>query len=496
MTANVDVLNYTGVEVNATMMTKTDDKDDDDDSTQIARKIKELIDESKKDGEDEESEEAKNNLVKRYKEMMDAESDWVRVVEQNIVDTEKYLPPPLPIIAVNAEIDFVVKMDACVSIGFDFEYQTGKRYTYTIDVFAGAVYNDEVSLLEEQYEFDFYVMGRLAVKAGLEFEFKVGLFSTDLDSVGFQAEAGAYTKLWGYFYYELKYTAGNGRSQSCSGALLIDVGAYLELGLKAQAFKDTFSTELKLLDKEWSLWTVGRQDNILDFTTEQEGMPYIKLKQHVRDTELPDYVFSMHYLDLKDGKEKDAVYEDAFDSSKPESQKNRKNFDIRMTNDKFTYDPQTNTISVHPDKEDKKLEGEMIITWIQYPLAFSSRPIQRTVSLYWDNLKDGYVIVPHTNGGSYIAMINAKYEAKVEKPADPKKQGYQFAGWYKEEDLKTAYQFPDKMPAKDVSIYAKWTANKNTPYRVEYYGENVRSGQYELMAKSAFKGTTDSYVTP
>lgn len=56
----------------------------------------------------------------------------------------------------------------------------------------------------------------------------------------------------------------------------------------------------------------------------------------------------------------------------------------------------------------------MIITWIQYPLAFSSRPIQRTVSLYWDNLKDGYVIVPHTNGGSYIAMINAKYEAKVE----------------------------------------------------------------------------------
>lgn len=131
-------------------------------------------------------------------------------------------------------------MDACVSIGFDFEYQTGKRYTYTIDVFAGAVYNDEVSLLEEQYEFDFYVMGRLAVKAGLEFEFKVGLFSTDLDSVGFRAEAGAYTKLWGYFYYELKYTAGNGRSQSCSGALLIDVGAYLELGLKAQAFRDTF----------------------------------------------------------------------------------------------------------------------------------------------------------------------------------------------------------------------------------------------------------------
>lgn len=39
-------------------------------------------------------------------------------------------------------------------------------------------------------------------------------------------------------------------------------------------------------------------------------MPYIKLKQHVRDAVLPDSTFSMTYLDLKDGKEKQAVYDD------------------------------------------------------------------------------------------------------------------------------------------------------------------------------------------
>lgn len=496
VTANVDVLNYTGVEVNAIMMTGSDDSSGNekfDEGVEIAGQIKDLIDQNKDDGEDENSEEQKNALIKRYSDMMDADSDWVRVVEQNIVDTEQRIPPPFPIIAVNTEVDFVVKMDACMSVGFDFEYKTGKRYTYTIDVFAGAVYNDTVSLLEETYKFDFYAMGRLQVRAGLEFEFKVGLFSTDLASVGFRAEAGAYSKLWGYFYYELKYTDSAGKSQRYNGALLIDVGAYLEVGLKAQALKDTFSTELRLYDKEWSLWSVGRQDNVLEFATAQEEMPDIKLKQHVRDAVLPDSVFSMDYLDLKDGKEKQAIYEDGYVSGRKES---GKNFDIRMTNDKFTYDPKTNTVSVHPAAGDKKLEGEMIITWIHYPLSFSSRPIQRTISLYWDNLRDGYVIVPYTNGGSYINILNAKFEAKVDRPADPVRMGYDFAGWYSDEALTESYEFPEKMPAKDTNIYAKWTPKTDTPYRVEHYTEQLRSGKYELMEAEDLTGTTGETVTP
>ncbi len=499
VTANVDVLNYTGVEVNATMMTQSNDESGNprfDEGVEIAGQIKELIDSSKENGEDEESEDGKSNLIKQYSEMMKGDSDWVRLIEQNIVDNEQQVPPPFPIIAINTEIDFVVKMNACISVGFDFEYMTGKRYTYTIDVFAGAVYNDTVTLLEETYQFDFYTMGRLEIKAGLEFEFKIGLFSTDLASVGFRSEAGAYSKLWGYFYYELKYTASNGRDQQYNGAMLIDVGAYLEVGLKAQALKDTFSTELRLYDNEWSLWTAGRQDNVLDFATSQEEMPDIKLKQHVRDAMLPDSVFCMDYLDLKDGQEKQAIYNDDHDASKAESMTNRKNFDIRMTNDKFTYDPKTNTVSVNPDKGDKKLEGEMIITWIRYPLAFSSRPIQRTISLYWDNLRDGYVIVPYTNGGTYINIINAKFEAKVDRPADPVRPGYDFAGWYCDEALTEVYEFPEQMPAADTNIYAKWVEKTDTPYRVEYYTEQLRSGEYELVEAEDLTGTTASTVTP
>lgn len=498
VTANLDVLNYTGIEVNAMMMTgQADEEHSYDKALDIADEIKNLIKSAdQKDGEDDEKEENSKNLVKRYSEMLEADSDWVRMLEQNIVDQEWRVPPALPIIAVNAEANFVIKMDACISIGFDFEYQTGKRYTYTVDVFAGQVYNDTVSLLEETYQFSFYTMGRLAVKAGIEFEFKVGLFSTDLDSVGFRAEAGAYTKVWGYFYYELHYSASIGKSRSYSGVLLIDVGAYLELGLKAQAFNDRYKAEAKLVDKEWSLYTVGNQDSILDFVTDQEDMPDIKLKQHVRSTVIPDSVFLMDYLDLKDGKEKQAVYNDYFDESKKESSTNRKNFEITMTNDKFSYDPQTNTISVNPAAGDKKLEGEMIITWNRYPLAFSSRPIQRRIHLYWDNVRDGYVIVPYTNGGSYLNIINAKFEAKVKEPEAPTRLGYEFAGWYRDEACTEPYQFPESMPAEDTNIYAKWKPATNTAYTVEHYQEQLRSGEYELAESDALTGTTDSYVTP
>lgn len=502
VTANIDVLNYTGIEVSAVMVTNSSDDNDDEDkggfntALDIADQIKELIEQAKDDGEDDDSEENANKLVKRYSDMMDEESDWIKIFEQNIINQEKLLPPCLPIIAVSIDVDFVVKVDACVAVGFDFDYITGKRYTYTIDVFAGKVYNDTVQLIEDAYEFDFYVMGRLAVRAGLEFEFKVGVFSTKLASVGFVAEAGAYTKLWGYFYYELKYTQSLGKSQQYSGALLIDVGAYLDVALKAQALNDRYTAMYTLINKEWPLWSVGNRDSILDFTTAQEDMPYMKMKQHVRSVVVPDSVFDLTYLDLVEGGEAHAVYEDYYNPTKPAGGRNRNNFDIVMTNDKFSYDPQTNTITVTPDKEDKRLEGEMIITWNRYPLAFSSKPIQRRLSLYWDNLRDGYVIVPYTNGGTYINIINAAFEKKIDKPADPVRMGYDFAGWYQDEELNQVYEFPELMPAQDTNIFAKWTPSVNTAYRVEHYKEQIASGEYELADSERLTGTTDSYVTP
>ena len=505
-TVNVDMLNYTGIEVNATMITKEkdggddeendEDDEDDDEIKSIAEEIKGLLEEAQSDEDEEDGEDAYSNLTKRYSEMIQEESDWIKIVDKEIFSQEQRLPPALPIIAVEVKMDFVVKLDACISVGFDMEYLTGKRYTYTVDVFAGSIKNDVIILQEETFQFTFYALGRLAIKVGVELEFNIGLFSTDIASVGFAAGAGAYAKLWGYFYYDLKYTASTGWNQKYSGALLIEVGAYLELYLQAQAIGGTFSAECTLLDKEWPLWSVGRIDSIQDFTTAQEDMPNVEMQQYIRTRYLPDSVFDMTYLDLKDGEVKNKVYEDYFDSGKKVTEENRDNFDIRFTNNKFEYDPQTNALTVNPSSEDKVLEGEMIITWINYPLAFSSKPIQRTIPLYWSNLRDGYVIVPYTNGGSYVDIINCKYNAAVKVPEAPVRTGYVFDGWFADEELSIPYVFPELMPAEDADIYAKWTPATDTPYTVEHYQEQLQSGEYALVEAEQFTGTTDSLVMP
>ncbi|MBR3952005.1 MAG: InlB B-repeat-containing protein [Oscillospiraceae bacterium] len=504
VTSNVDLLNYTGIEVNATMVTKEGEDEEEEgeegeEGEDIAEFIKGLLEKAAEEGEDEEDEDEDvdgSNLVKHYSEMLEEEADFLKIVDAQMFEKKVYCSAEIPIICVEFQADFIVEMEACVSIGFDFEYKTGKRYVFNIDVFDMKATSKTITLIEESYEFCFYAMGRLGIRAGIELTFKIGLFDTSTNSIGVTAGAGAYVKLWGYFYYELTYSESEGKNQSYCGALLIEVGAFLEMGLEAQVLEGTLKKEWEVLDMEWPLYHVGNADNVLDFTNTQEDMPDIKLKQYIRSIVIPDDVFLLHYLDLQEGEEMDAVYEDYFDPSKPASEKNRENFTFKFTNDKFSYDPQTNTISVNPASGDEKLEGEMIITWNQYPLAFSSKPIQRKISLYWDNLRDGYVIVPYTNGGTYIPIIEARFEEKVSAPAAPEKIGYTFAGWYSDENYTTAYTFPESMPAADANIYAKWEPRTDITYRVEHYQQQLASGEYELFETDEFTGTTNAYVTP
>lgn len=506
VTANIDLRNFTGLEVNATMVTKeADDEEeeedggDDEEGDDITGFIKDLLEKITEEGEEEEEEEEDedgSNLVKHYSEMLEEEADFLKIVDAQMFEKKIYCSPEIPIICIEFQADFIIEMEACVSIGFDFEYQTGKRYVFTIDVFDMKAYSDTITLVEETYEFCFYAMGRLGVRAGIELTFKVGLFDTSTNSVGLQAGAGAYTKLWGYFYYELTYSESQGKDQNYNGALLIEVGAFLELGINAQVLEGALSKDWEILDKEWPLWHVGEPDNILDFTTAQEDMPNIKLKQYIRNATLPDTAFMLHYLDLQEGEEMDAVYEDYYDASKPASKKNRNNFTIKFTNNKFSYDPQTNAVVVTPAEGDEELYGEMIITWNHYPLAFSSKPIQRTVSLYWDNYRSGYVIVPYTGGGTYIPIIVAEAKEPIETPADPEKLGYIFDGWYLDEEYTESYTFPEIMPGEDAYIYAKWEPRTDIPYRVEHYQQQLASGNYEIFETEEFTGTTNTYVTP
>ena len=79
--------------------------------------------------------------------------------------------------------------------------------------------------------------------------------------------------------------------------------------------------------------------------------------------------------------------------------------------------------------------------------------------------------------------------------------GYVFAGWYSLVDRKvykanTEYTISQALTAYDNTFTAQWTANTDTPYKVEHYKMNLDGTTYTLADTDNFKGTTDTSVTP
>jgi uncharacterized repeat protein (TIGR02543 family) len=83
-----------------------------------------------------------------------------------------------------------------------------------------------------------------------------------------------------------------------------------------------------------------------------------------------------------------------------------------------------------------------------------------------------------------------KYGANVTIENNPTLTGYTFSGWKK--DNQTASNF--EMPNNDVTITGTWSANTDTPYKVEHYYENINDTNYSLFKTDELEGTTDTTV--
>ena len=85
----------------------------------------------------------------------------------------------------------------------------------------------------------------------------------------------------------------------------------------------------------------------------------------------------------------------------------------------------------------------------------------------------------NVNGGSEVAAINVVNGKTVSKPADPKKDGSVFIGWYADADCTKLYGFGNEVITADTTVYAKWaetvvgqneyTVNFDLGYEAEGY---------------------------
>ena len=95
-----------------------------------------------------------------------------------------------------------------------------------------------------------------------------------------------------------------------------------------------------------------------------------------------------------------------------------------------------------------------------------------------------------------VAKADVKYGDKTSAPADPVRTGYTFAGWY-EDGAADKFVFGNKMPASNITLTAKWTANDvkvsyvftgNVPADAKYpvaNKDNAHIGDVILLTKPA-----------
>jgi len=90
-----------------------------------------------------------------------------------------------------------------------------------------------------------------------------------------------------------------------------------------------------------------------------------------------------------------------------------------------------------------------------------------TVTLYAQWIPDGiyWSVLFETNGGSSINPPNPRdvlRNTAANRPSDPAKTGYTFAGWFSDEGLTVPYDFSPIVTA-DITLYAKWDLVTNVP---------------------------------
>ena len=101
--------------------------------------------------------------------------------------------------------------------------------------------------------------------------------------------------------------------------------------------------------------------------------------------------------------------------------------------------------------------------------------------------KPMYVVTFNTQGSSVDSQTIEEDSFAVEPETNPTRAGYTFDGW----DFDFSSAITD-----NTTINAKWTANTNTPYKVEYYLENLENNNYTRLdsATENLTGTTDTTV--
>lgn len=461
VTTNLDVGTYTGIAITATVETQSGPEYDWNASGKaLSEQIRDLM--NQKDslfGQDINA--IEGGLAGKYAALMKNNAEWVDLVEVKIFSAEAKILAGIIVVGVQA--DFVVSANINIMLGMTFDYKVAKRYNFSLYVLSKTSNSDSIDLVKSEYNFDMYVMGSLGVRAGVRLTVYAGLFSKKVAAIGVTAEAGAYLQLWGYFFYSNHWKDGGEKVTSASGAMLMEVGAYLEIRFLATAIGGIFEYNPILYDKYWPLWSMGSVENVYDFNYETivgtADDKDINLGA-AASVALPTDRLNMSYMNLKDGKINNRTYTYG-------------DFTITTTGN-FTYE--NGVIKVIPQDGSAEEKGTIKLTWNGAELSFTSEPLSCEIDLTWSDPSRIHSVSYELHGGKAMENGNVLPEGipnteaivggKLTAPAvEMTKDYYTFDGWYKDAAYTEAWNFATDKVVGNTVLHAKW---KPVVYEITY----------------------------
>lgn len=333
--------------------------------------------------------ESMQTLMNRYSDTVQQDTSWIELVNKEIASAKVNFYG----LVIGVETNFVVRTDMSIAIGSNLEYEVGKRYTFwfKIGLFRPEAGNSSMDLIDERFRFQFYCMGRIGVKTGVNARLYVAIGSGKLASVGISAEMGPYVKLYGFFVYEYekmrpKNTAYASTSERMAGALFMEFGLYFSLGFDANALGNLFSYSYDFINSEIPLLTAGRARYYYNNAYSPEPDEKVIVKDEDGNStngismKAPDTVFALSYMDLNtgiQGKEPVRTGNNTVSYDK---------YNVTLSNSHFKFDEATGKISVEVPEGERYMECDMTITYLGNKLAFSQYDMTVTVPLVWTNL--------------------------------------------------------------------------------------------------------------
>lgn len=364
---------------------------------------------AKKDSESAQAASAGGDLPTKYAAMLENDdASYIDLLDQKLFKFDFRPPGPFAIIDFSIQGDLVISFKLNAMMGFSISYGNAKQLCYHLEPANDISKTTTTDLETPNFRVDFFVFGMTGLRIGVRLDARIGLLSTDFDSIGVVAEVGLYGEFYGFLYMYYAWTSGKGSESGIMGSLLFEIGAYLEVKFKAQLGDDKLSKEIDIYNKKWPLLQLGDTEVPVPYQNNEEDdealSKMLEIESGQNTVKVPDAVFNIDMMALDSGEvsrksqDSDKVGTKAYDieiNGRTYVQYNEEHFEVACydldgengkatKNHSFQYLPATNEIYIKPvDNDTDEYWGVVIFTYRNDSFGFSTVEFQRTLKVHW-----------------------------------------------------------------------------------------------------------------